>query len=96
MIADADSPRFIAIGRDSERFGSPQENRAGRPADRYRVSMDGESDPVIEVYKRDVDRGLLREALKLTPEQRILELVALVRLSDELKGGLERAREDDT
>ncbi len=25
------------------------------------------SDPVIEVYKRDVDRTFLREALKLTP-----------------------------
>jgi hypothetical protein len=28
-------------------------------------------DPVIEVYKKDVDRTLLRENLKLTVEQRI-------------------------
>jgi hypothetical protein len=28
-------------------------------------------DPVIDFYKRDVDRTLLRENLKLTPAQRI-------------------------
>ncbi len=28
-------------------------------------------DPVIEVYKKDVDRTLLRENLKLTVEERI-------------------------
>jgi hypothetical protein len=33
------------------------------PADFY--------DPVIEVYKKDVDRTLLRENLKLTVEQRL-------------------------
>ena len=31
-------------------------------------------DPVIEDYKRDVDRTLLRENLKLTPEERLLKL----------------------
>jgi hypothetical protein len=29
------------------------------------------ADPVIEAYKRDVDRSLLRNNLKLTVEQRI-------------------------
>ena len=33
-------------------------------------------DPVIEALKRDVDRTLLRERLKLTPLQRLLELQA--------------------
>jgi hypothetical protein len=28
-------------------------------------------DPVIEAYMKDVDRTLLRENLKLTPEQRL-------------------------
>ena len=27
-------------------------------------------DPIIELYKKDVDRTLLRENLKLTPEER--------------------------
>jgi hypothetical protein len=33
--------------------------------------MTFEADPVIEVYKRDVDRTLLRGNLRLTPQQRI-------------------------
>ncbi len=33
-----------------------------------------EPDPVIEFYKKDVDRTLLRENLKLTPEQRLHKL----------------------
>jgi hypothetical protein len=31
-------------------------------------------DPVIEAYKKDVDRTLLRETLKLTPAQRLQRL----------------------
>jgi hypothetical protein len=42
-------------------------------------------DPVIEVYKKDVDRTLLREALKRTPEQRLRELMRLQRLAVELR-----------
>ena len=43
-----------------------------------------EKDPVIEAYKRDVDRTLLRENLKRTPEERrtsvnIEKLVAALR-----------------
>jgi len=36
-------------------------------------------DPVIEVYKKDVDRTLLRANLALTPEQRIRKLQDFVR-----------------
>jgi hypothetical protein len=32
------------------------------------------TDPVIEAYKKDVDRTLIRAMLRLTPEQRILAL----------------------
>lgn len=38
-------------------------------------------DPVIEAYKRDVDRTLLRENLKLTPEQRLMKLQDFVRFA---------------
>jgi hypothetical protein len=34
-------------------------------------------DPVIEAYKRDIDRTLLRENLKLTVEERFLKLMDL-------------------
>lgn len=36
-------------------------------------------DPVIAVYKRDVDRSLLRENLKLTPQQRFDKFAAVMR-----------------
>lgn len=35
-------------------------------------------DPVIEVYKKDVDRSLLRENLKLTAQQRLEKLASFV------------------
>ena len=38
-----------------------------------------ESNAIIEAYKKDIDRTLLRENLKLTPEQRILKLQDFVR-----------------
>ncbi|MFO0698464.1 MAG: hypothetical protein U0236_04485 [Nitrospira sp.] len=42
-------------------------------------------DPVIERYKHDVDRTLLRENLKLSVEQRFRQLHALQQFSAELK-----------
>jgi len=42
-------------------------------------------DPVIEAYKRGVDRTLLRENLRRTPDERLRELVRLQRFADELK-----------
>lgn len=44
-----------------------------------------EPDPVIEVYKKHIDRTLLRENLKLTPEQRLLKLIELQRFAEELR-----------
>jgi hypothetical protein len=38
-----------------------------------------ERDPVIEAYKKDIDRTLLRENLKLTPAQRLQKLHRAVR-----------------
>jgi hypothetical protein len=43
------------------------------------------SDPVIDAYKQGVDRTLLRQNLKLTPEQRILKLIELQRFAEELR-----------
>ena len=42
-------------------------------------------DPVIEAYKKDVDRTLIRENLKLTPEERILKLQNFVKFAIELQ-----------
>ena len=45
------------------------------------------NDEVIEVYLRDVDVTLLRENLRLTPEQRLLNLMQLQRFAEELQRG---------
>ena len=47
-------------------------------------------DPVIEYYKREVDRTLLREHLKLTPKQRLERLVAFMRDLDRLRAAAHR------
>jgi hypothetical protein len=41
-------------------------------------------DRVIDAYKRGIDRSLLRENLKLSPEERLRKLAAFARLADEL------------
>jgi len=44
-----------------------------------------ERDPVIEAYKKDVDRTLLRANLKKTLTERIEALMALQKLADEAR-----------
>lgn len=51
-----------------------------------------EPDPVVEAYKRDVDRTLIRENLRLSAEQRIERLIALQRFAEELRRAGQRAR----
>lgn len=45
------------------------------------------TDPVIEAYKKDIDRTLLRENLKLSPEQRLRKLQDFVRTLLALRHG---------
>jgi hypothetical protein len=51
-----------------------------------------DSDPVVEAYKKDIDRSLLRENLKLTVEERFLKAMALARFADELRRAGREAR----
>ncbi len=44
-----------------------------------------EPDPVIEAYKTHVDRTLLRENLKLTPDERLQKLVQFMRSLAEVR-----------
>jgi hypothetical protein len=50
----------------------------GEPEDTYR-------DPVVEVYKRDIDRTLLRANLKLTVTERLQNAMAHARFADEVR-----------
>ncbi len=50
-----------------------------------------ERDPVIEAYKKDIDRTLLRENLKLTVEERLRNLMRLQRFAEEMRQAGRRA-----
>ena len=49
-------------------------------------------DSVIEAYKKDIDRSLLRENLKLSVEERFLKFDAFMRGVMELRAAGERSR----
>jgi hypothetical protein len=48
-------------------------------------------DLVIEAYKKDIDRTLLRESLKLTVEERLDNLAQLQRFLEEMREAGRRA-----
>lgn len=50
-----------------------------------------EPDPVIEAYKKDVDRTLIRENLKLTVEQRFKKLMSWLEFTEELRRASQKA-----
>ncbi len=72
-----------AARRSPARGGSPSMRAAGL-----------EADPVIEAYKRDVDRTLLRQNLRRSVTERVANLMALQRLALEARRA-GRAREPD-
>jgi len=45
---------------------------------------DSYRDPVVEAYKKGIDRTLLRANLKLTPTERFQQAMAHARFADEL------------
>jgi hypothetical protein len=51
----------------------------------YPSGMDLPKDPVIEAYKKDVDRTLIRANLRRSPEERVRALVAMHALLDEVR-----------
>lgn len=52
------------------------------------------ADPIIELYKAAIDRTLLRENLRLTPEERVRNLQGLQKLAEAAReAGLARRRE---
>jgi hypothetical protein len=53
---------------------------------RFAVDVSLDPDPVIEAYKKDVDRTLIRENLKLTVDERLRNLQAFMDALDELRG----------
>lgn len=56
-------------------------------------AIDGpiEPDPVVEAYKRDVDRSLLRQNLRRSVEERLEALMRAQRLAGEVRRAGEAA-----
>jgi len=50
-----------------------------------------EPDPVIEAFKKDVDRTLLRENLKRTVEERLRDLMRFQRFAEALQKERDRS-----
>ncbi|HVR39116.1 MAG TPA: hypothetical protein VMU84_08465 [Thermoanaerobaculia bacterium] len=49
-------------------------------------------DPIIELYKRDVDRTLIRENLRKSHEERLLTLQRMQTFVDEVRSAGEELR----
>ena len=49
-------------------------------------------DPVVEAYKKDIDRTLFRENFKLTVEERFLTAMEHMRFAEELRRAGREAR----
>ena len=56
-----------------------------RHAEQYEGAEGPGADPVVEAYKRDVDRTLLRQNLRRTVTERVENLIALQRLAAEAR-----------
>jgi hypothetical protein len=44
-----------------------------------------EPSPVIEAYKKDIDRTLLRENLKLTVDERVRKMISVLRFAEAVR-----------
>jgi len=51
-------------------------------------------DPIIELYKRDIDRTLIRENLRLTVTERFEKAMALQRFAEEMRRAGREARRE--
>ena len=51
---------------------------------------DLEPDPVIELYKRDVDRTLIREQLRRSVDERVRNMIAALRFAEALREAARR------
>jgi len=49
------------------------------------LSVSLEPSPIIEAYKNDVDRTLLRENLKLTADERVRKMISALRFAEAVR-----------
>jgi hypothetical protein len=75
----------------SPRDDQTQEIQPG--ALRYELVPADYCDPVIEAYKKDVDRTILRENLKLTVEERLVKFERFWEYAQELRAAGRKSRQ---
>jgi hypothetical protein len=54
-------------------------------ADKELLPVSLEPSPVINAYKRDVDRTILRENLKLTTAERVEKMISVLRFAEAVR-----------
>jgi hypothetical protein len=72
-----------------------QHGETGSAAPRVRLVVEIEpaaADPVLAVYERDIDRTLVRQALRMTHEQRLRALQGLIDGAEQIRGAAKRPR----
>jgi transcriptional regulator with XRE-family HTH domain len=100
-LAERAATTQSVVGRIEAGIGSPRVETVERLLEaagfRARVVLEPISpeDPVVRAYQRDIDRTLLRDNLRRTPQERVEALQALQRLAAEAQraGKTRRRRE---
>jgi hypothetical protein len=64
---------------------APKSSDVRRPNETHYV------DPVIEAYKRDIDRTLIRHNLRLSVQERFENLMEMQRFAEEMRAAMVRA-----
>ena len=86
LSASADAEEGLRAGQSgaaAHRAGPPAASAPGSPAAPRETEF--EPDPVVEAYKRHVDRTLLRQNLRRSATERVANLIALQRLAAEAR-----------
>lgn len=91
---DREGPQSHSAGdTSSKECRSSSIHSMRSPPEPRRAAEGAGSDPVIEAYKRDVDRTLLRQNLRKTVPERVAALIELQRLASEAHSALRRSRD---
>jgi hypothetical protein len=61
------------------------QDRSMTTTDSADASTDLRPDPVVEAYKKDIDRSLLREQLRRSVDERVSRMIAALRLATALR-----------
>jgi transcriptional regulator with XRE-family HTH domain len=100
-LAERAATTQSVVGRVEAGIGSPRVETVERLLEaagfRARIVLEpvAPEDPVVRAYQRDIDRTLLRENLRRTPEERVEALRALQRLAAEAqRAGKSRRRRE--